>query len=297
MAPRALTQGARLQASFLHFLRPYYLLHYVGFIAWFVVRDLLVSDNFGFRSMEEEQWLEELTGDDLSGVSREMQIFVCWFVIVFVRGLKARSITEAVGTALFFGKASVCVAAFIADWYLPAYFLAYWLLLFFVAGEPAFEAPNKKFTKMDKRALAGLWEEHPAGSDKAQTYWFINVWASWQKAGASKQFNSTFADLSAEYANTFCRFVKVDAGRPQFQEFIKELQIDNSATSKQVPCLLLFKNGKEVQRLPLDNQGSYLHEYSRAQLEQHFGIKRIGEQTEKLAAEQRVRQGESKKSR
>eukprot|EP00756_Hemistasia_phaeocysticola_P005759 Hpha_TRINITY_DN13487_c0_g2::TRINITY_DN13487_c0_g2_i1::g.130799::m.130799 len=287
---RTLNAFERMQNCFLHYLRPYYLLQYAGFLFWFYARDSLVAGTWGRRTMEEEQWLDDLTGADISGLSREVQIFICWGLICFVRMLKGGGGAGEMGdNMLYYGRACTVVAAFIADWYIPLYLTVWWIALFMFTSEPAYEVPNKKFTKLDRVALNALFEPHPADSEKGQTYYFVNVWASWQKAGASKQFNTLFAELSAQYSNSFCKFAKVDAGRGAFQDFVRECKIDTSAMSKQIPSLILFKNGKEIRRLPVDNEGSYLSAYTREQIERHFDMRKIGEQTQKLSDEIRRR--------
>ena len=115
--------------------------------------------------------------------------------------------------------------------------------------------------------------------EQADVYWFINVWASWQKSGASKHFNPVFAEFSAKYTNEFCKFTKIDAGRAFAQPVIQKLQIDDSALSKHMPSMILFKNGKEVKRLPEKGKTevSYLHEYTPAQIARYFDMDKIYE--------------------
>eukprot|EP01063_Lacrimia_lanifica_P017968 TRINITY_DN24944_c0_g1_i1.p1 TRINITY_DN24944_c0_g1~~TRINITY_DN24944_c0_g1_i1.p1 ORF type:complete len:300 (+),score=141.13 TRINITY_DN24944_c0_g1_i1:57-956(+) len=286
-----------------HFCSAYYVLHYLAFLVFLYVRWLLSTGGIP-RTMEEEHWLAELEGSDLLQVGRETQIWGCWALIVMSRCLRWKSLTDLVGGAIGFAKACVCVSLFIADWYLPLYFLGLWVVLFFVTSQPAFETPRRKFVKMDRRKIFDVvFNTVEQDKEAAQVYWFINVWASWQKGGSSKEFNPVFADLSSKYTNDFCKFVKVDAGRMGGQAVIKKLEIDDSALSKHMPSLLLFKNGKEIARLPPKNKdnASYLHEYKQHQIEQYFNVENIHKdtqkRTEKRRADRAKMMAESKKNR
>eukprot|EP01064_Diplonema_japonicum_P025341 TRINITY_DN3663_c0_g4_i1.p1 TRINITY_DN3663_c0_g4~~TRINITY_DN3663_c0_g4_i1.p1 ORF type:complete len:297 (+),score=69.51 TRINITY_DN3663_c0_g4_i1:38-928(+) len=286
---------ARLQ----HFLKPYYVAHYMGFALYAYLRWMLENGEIE-RTEEEMLWYTELTGGDMPGVSREVQIWICWGMIVMSRAMRFKDIGELVGSAFQFGKACVVVSLFIIDWYLPIYFVVLWFVIFCVTSEPSFETPRKKLIKMDKKRMFDIvFTPHEEDTDQAQVYWFINVWASWQKSGASKQFNPVFAELSARYSNDFCKFTKVDAGRINNQTVIKKLGIDDSALSKHMPSLVCFKNGKEVQRLPLmKKEVSRLHEYSIEQIEHHFGFNKIFEETKKKTDKRKAarrKEAESKK--
>ena len=130
---------------------------------------------------------------------------------------------------------------------------------------------------MDKKKLFDVvFTPQAPETEAAQTYWVINIWASWQKSGSSRKFNPVFAELSAKYSNDFLKFTKVDAGKIGGQPVIKKLGIDDSALSKHMPSVLIFKNGKEVKRLPENKKEvSHLHQYTQDQIERYFGFDAI----------------------
>eukprot|EP01061_Rhynchopus_euleeides_P005905 TRINITY_DN15005_c0_g1_i1.p1 TRINITY_DN15005_c0_g1~~TRINITY_DN15005_c0_g1_i1.p1 ORF type:complete len:348 (+),score=134.89 TRINITY_DN15005_c0_g1_i1:231-1274(+) len=285
-----------------HYTQVYYLLHYIAFGLFAYARLELASRDF--RTVEEEKWYDELVGNDMTGIPREKQIWACLGMVVMTRAFRAKSAHELISMAIGFSKACICVTLFIADWYYPFYFIGLWIFIFFVTSEPSFETPHRKFVKMDKKKMFDIVFS-PVGQEKeqAQVYWFINVWASWQKSGASRQFNPVFAEMSAKYSNDFCKFTKIDAGRAFAQPVIQKLEIDDSALSKHMPSMVLFKNGKEVKRLPEKGKTdvSYLHEYSPAQIERYFNMDKILEETKKKTATRREtrrkQDAESKKTK
>eukprot|EP00659_Diplonema_papillatum_P015621 gene15621-23841_t len=254
-----------LQAQMLHYLRPYYVLNFSTFALFGYARWLLANDMLP-RTPEEEVWYSDLVGADLSGVSRESQIWLCYVLILVTRLLRYGDFQSLVSSALLFAKAAIFASLFIADCNNVQ------------TSEPSFETPRRKFVKMDKKKMFDVvFQSVDESKEQAQVYWFINVWASWQKSGASKKFNPMFAEMSARYSNDFCKFTKIDAGRLGGQQIVKKLKIDDSALSKHMPSMVLFKNGKEIQRLPVIGRSdvSYLHEYTLEQIEKHFNLPKI----------------------
>ena len=113
-----------------HYTKLYYLLHYAAF-AFFLYARTEIRDR-PMRSLEEQKWYNELVGNDLTGIPRELQIWGCLGMICLSRTFRAKSLHEVIGTALGFSKACICVTLFIADWTWPFYFLAIWIVLFFI---------------------------------------------------------------------------------------------------------------------------------------------------------------------
>eukprot|EP01060_Flectonema_neradi_P015177 TRINITY_DN21856_c0_g1_i1.p1 TRINITY_DN21856_c0_g1~~TRINITY_DN21856_c0_g1_i1.p1 ORF type:complete len:298 (+),score=42.50 TRINITY_DN21856_c0_g1_i1:90-983(+) len=271
-----------------HFTKTYYLLHYIAFAAYAYVRWNLTEMD---RTPEQEQWLGELVGPDMSGMSREVQIWGCYIMILITRAMRFESVTELISSAIGFAKPVICISLFIVDWYLPAYFAMTWIVLFFVTSEPSFETPNRRFVKLDATKMFDVvFTAADKEKERSQVYWFVNVWASWQGGGASKKFNPVFAELSSEYTNDFCKFTKIDAGRVNSQPIIKKLAIDDGAFSKHMPSMILYKNGTEIARLPQKGKknASRLHQYSKEQIIRFFEMERIKEETMKKTSTRRT---------
>lgn len=88
--------------------------------------------------------------------------------------------------------------------------------------------------------------EEELEKDKRIT-WFIELYCPWSPPCI--QFSSCFSELSAKYHLENFRFAKVDLARnPQIAQKFK---INTHPMSKQIPTLILFKNGVEYQRRPL----------------------------------------------
>ncbi|EGC33772.1 hypothetical protein DICPUDRAFT_80477 [Dictyostelium purpureum] len=75
-------------------------------------------------------------------------------------------------------------------------------------------------------------------------YFLLELYTTWSPP--CTYLASTFADLSFLYPEI--NFGKIDIGR--WKNIAYEYDINDSVSSKQIPSLILFKNGKEEMRLP-----------------------------------------------
>lgn len=77
--------------------------------------------------------------------------------------------------------------------------------------------------------------------------WLIEFYATWNPD--CNEFASVFGELSAKYANKNLKFGKIDVARsPKIAE---KYDITASVTSRTLPTLILFKDGREFTRRPL----------------------------------------------
>eukprot|EP01132_Coremiostelium_polycephalum_P003981 gene3981-4982_t len=84
-----------------------------------------------------------------------------------------------------------------------------------------------------------------SSSKGGDEYWLIELFTTWSPP--CSYLASTFADLSIIYKD-YINFGKCDIGRWKTVAF--KYNIDDSYNSKQIPTLILFKNGIELERLP-----------------------------------------------
>lgn len=106
--------------------------------------------------------------------------------------------------------------------------------------EPTYSGPENVIYF---RGPTGLDEE--LARDKRVT-WLVAFYAVWNPACVN--FAPVFSKLSNEYSLSNLKFGKVDVGR--FPEAGKTYHVSDSSMSKQLPTLILFKDGKEVLRRP-----------------------------------------------
>lgn len=77
--------------------------------------------------------------------------------------------------------------------------------------------------------------------------WLIEFYATWNPD--CNEFAGVFGELSAKYANKNLRFGKIDVARSA--KIAEKYNIAASVTSRTLPTLILFKDGREYIRRPL----------------------------------------------
>ncbi|CAD5117166.1 DgyrCDS5969 [Dimorphilus gyrociliatus] len=80
--------------------------------------------------------------------------------------------------------------------------------------------------------------------------WIIEFYSAWSPNCVN--FAPIFSELSAKYSLPNLKFGKVDITR--FADAADKFKVNNSVTSKQLPTVIQFENGKEVRRKPFVNE-------------------------------------------
>lgn len=93
-------------------------------------------------------------------------------------------------------------------------------------------------------------------SDK-RIVWLMAFYAAWSPACVN--FAPVFAELSADYALENLKFGKVDVTR--YPDVAKQFYVNDSSLSRQLPTVILFRNGKEVSRQPYVNDKGKLQTF------------------------------------
>ena len=88
--------------------------------------------------------------------------------------------------------------------------------------------------------------------------WLIELYTTWSPPCI--EFSSVFSELSAKYGLENLKFGKVDLARNE--DMAKQFKINISALSKQLPTLVLFRNGKEEMRRPVVDNNSKLVKFN-----------------------------------
>lgn len=114
--------------------------------------------------------------------------------------------------------------------------------------EPTYSGPDNVIYF---RGLNGLEEE----LKHTNRVWLVAFYTVWNPACVN--FAPIFAQLSNEYYLDNLRFGKIDIGR--YPDAGKKYHVSDSSMSKQLPTLIMFKDGKEYVRRPIgDSKGKLI---------------------------------------
>lgn len=115
--------------------------------------------------------------------------------------------------------------------------------------EPTYSGPDKVIYF---RGLNGLDEEL---ARNPTTTWLVAFYTVWNPSCVN--FAPIFAQLSNDYYLDNLKFGKIDIGR--YPDAGKKYQVSDSSMSKQLPTLILFREGKEYVRRPIaDTKGKLI---------------------------------------
>lgn len=226
----------------------------------------------------------ELSREDMFGVSREAQIYICLGMLLFVRSLSAPTVDAYISTAFNLARVTVLLCLWYMDSRLAAIFLFLWTIIYVVCPQPRYRLPssiatlttpsfNERIERNENRTMYVLWCHAP--------------WSS-----RCSQLTPVLASLAKSYEHPRVCFARIDVSR--FADTADKLKVSISPTSKQLPCVISFKQGKEVARIPIiDAAGRVPKQWSRG-----FTAKNVAQQL-KLDAlyEQAVKWEEEAKKR
>lgn len=117
--------------------------------------------------------------------------------------------------------------------------------------EPTYDGPENVYY------FKGADLEEELESDR-RVVWLIELCTAWSPPCI--EFANVFAELSAKYSLNNLKFGKVDLSRSP--DSAQKYKINTSALSKQLPTVVLFKNGKEYMRRPVVNNSSKLIKFN-----------------------------------
>lgn len=190
-------------------------------------------------------FLESIT--DYAGFER-MAGFIC-LVNAGVRFWRARSLDEGLLAVLRHAQLFVIVMAATADKVaLLMYVLAFAtvILLFPVPFIPWSRHVGDKEPQIQD-LTPNLFKEKVLGASAASDMTYVVIlYSSWHTD--SRAIAPMLADMASRYSTDKIRFCKLDVG--QFTHQAKQLDIEVSAWSKQLPTCILFEKGEEQMRVP-----------------------------------------------
>ncbi|XP_067015422.1 thioredoxin-related transmembrane protein 2 homolog [Anabrus simplex] len=180
--------------------------------------------------------------------SRESEILFFLLIVVMIRTKKTGSVTmiNYLTSSFMYCKVANAILWFYADVRMGIFFTIITVLTGLMLPEPTYSGPEK-VTYF--RTAAGLTEE--LERDR-HTTWLVVFYAAWNPACVN--FAPIFAQLSSEYGLDNLRFGKIDIGR--YPDAAQKFHVSDSSMSRQLPTLILFRDGKELTRRPAaDNRG------------------------------------------
>lgn len=180
--------------------------------------------------------------------SRETEILFFLAIVVMIRTRKTGSVTmiNYLTSSFIYTKIANLILWAYADYLYGVVFGVIFTITALVLPEPTYSGPENVTYFRSDLALDDELE-----NDKSVA-WIVAFYTVWNPACVN--FAPIFSELSAEYCLENLRFGKVDVGR--FHETGKKYHVSDSSLSRQLPTIILFKNGKEVLRRPnVDNKG------------------------------------------
>jgi thiol-disulfide isomerase/thioredoxin len=120
------------------------------------------------------------------------------------------------------------------------------ILFALILPEPTYSGPDNVIYFRQPNSL-----EEEIDRDR-RVNWLVTFYTTWNPACVN--FAPVFAQLSNDYNLDNLKFGKVDIGR--LPDVGKKFHVSDSPLSRQLPTVVLFKNGKEVTRRPFaDSKG------------------------------------------
>ncbi|EDW40105.1 GL21292 [Drosophila persimilis] len=180
--------------------------------------------------------------------SREAEILFFLLIVVMIRSRKTGSVTmiNYLSSSFLYTKVANAILWGYADFRFGLGFLLMCVLVGMVLPEPSYRGPEHITYFRNSQVF-----EEELVRDK-RTSWLICFYTVWNPSCV--HFAPVFAELSHEYNAEYLRFGKIDIGR--FPDVAQKYRISDSSFSRQLPTVVLFQQGKEVDRRPcVDNKG------------------------------------------
>ncbi|KYN37688.1 Thioredoxin-related transmembrane protein 2 like protein [Trachymyrmex septentrionalis] len=241
-------------------VKPYYLINILLSVSYIIAKRLPVVCNYIFAQ----------DGCEFDG--RETQILFFLITVVMIRTRKTGSVTmiNYLTSSFMYTKGANLILWFYADVRMGILYAFIFILgqpfnivnyrplrhkrsnstlcvvFALVLPEPMYQGPENVIYL---RGANGLQEELQRDT---RVVWLVAFYTAWNPACVT--FAPIFSELSAEYALENFKFGKVDVGR--HPDAAAKYHVSDASTSKQLPTLILFKDGKEVERRPYaDHKG------------------------------------------
>ncbi|XP_014238456.1 thioredoxin-related transmembrane protein 2 homolog [Trichogramma pretiosum] len=220
-------------------MRPYYIINMFLSLSYIVCKRLPYVCHFLFNQADCQL-------DD-----RETEILTFLMIVIMMRTRKTGSLSmiNYLSNSFVYCKVANLILWFHADITLGILYAVIFMLCGLLCPEPTYQGPENVIYLRGGNSLQEELERD------TRVCWLIAFYTVWNPACVN--FAPIFSELSAKYALDNFKFGKVDIGR--HPEVAAKYRINDSSKSQQLPSLILFKEGKEVERRPVaDRQGKLM---------------------------------------
>ncbi|XP_026468462.1 thioredoxin-related transmembrane protein 2 homolog [Ctenocephalides felis] len=179
---------------------------------------------------------------------RETEILFFLMIVVMIRTRKAGSVTmiNYLTSSFIYTKVANLFLWFYSDVRMGIVFGVIFIICGLLLPEPTYSGPENVVYFRSETAL-----EEELFKDKT-VIWLVVFYAVWNPACTT--FAPVFARISSEYHLNHLKFGKMDVGR--YPEAGQKYHVSDSSLSRQLPTIIMFKNGKEYMRRPtVDTKG------------------------------------------
>ncbi|CAH1732879.1 hypothetical protein AGLY_014447 [Aphis glycines] len=181
--------------------------------------------------------------------AKELEILLFLMIVVMIRTRKAGSVTMLpyISSSFLYTKGANVLLWFYSDVRYGLLFTALVIAVSLCLPEPTYSGPENV---LYFRSLATL--EEALKEDKQHNVWLICFYTVWNPSCAN--FAPIFSKLSVEYDTKYLKFGKIDISR--YPDAAIKYNISDSSLSRQLPTVIMFKNGVEELRRPsYDSKG------------------------------------------
>ncbi|XP_011642824.1 thioredoxin-related transmembrane protein 2 homolog [Pogonomyrmex barbatus] len=220
-------------------VKPYYLINILLSISYILSKRFPVICNYIFVQ------------DDCELDGRETEILFFLMIVIMMRTRKTGSVTmiNYLTSSFVYTKVANLILWFYADVRMGILFAFIFILCALILPEPTYQGPENVIYL---HGADGLQEELQRDT---RVVWLVAFYTAWNPACVT--FAPIFSELSVEYTLENFKFGKVDIGR--YPDAAKRHRISDASTSKQLPTLILFKSGREIERRPyMDHKGKFV---------------------------------------
>lgn len=216
-------------------IKPYYWVNILMSLSYIVAKRAPMICNYVWTYLFNQADQCELDG-------RETEILFFLLIVVMIRTRKTGSVTmiNYLTSSFTYTKIANLGLWFYSDIRLGLIYGVLFILVALILPEPTYSGPENVVYFRTENGLSDELER-----DK-RVNWVVTFYTVWNPACVN--FAPIFSELSAEYHLENFKFGKVDIGR--FPSVGKKYHVSDSSFSRQLPTVVLFRNGKEVARRP-----------------------------------------------
>ena len=210
--------------------------------------NLLLSVAFPlFKLTPISRLLSELvrhSGPPIAGLdSREREILMFLAIIIIWKNRKSASYLHALSTAYLFSKLANAVLFFRSQPIFGIIYSMMAILLYMLVPEQLPPESNQVYYFQEDELRRTMEQDR-------NVVWIIEFFSTWSPE--CRYVAPVFSTLGEKFSLPNLRFGKVDLGKYPREGVL--YRVNSSATSKQLPTIVCFKNGQQTERRPLVGQ-------------------------------------------